>query len=93
LVVIDDACHTSCDTDDALFYVNDDTCSCGLICTSCINLESELLGLKKMREDMSAKLVVHDEMSANLEKENKLLHTTYARCIETEFEKYDMWYL
>jgi hypothetical protein len=37
-----------------------------------------------MRDDMSAKLVEHDEMSANLEKENELLHTTYAKCIEEE---------
>jgi hypothetical protein len=37
-----------------------------------------------MRDDMSAKLVEHDEMSANLEKENELLRTTYAKCIEEE---------
>jgi hypothetical protein len=29
-------------------------------------------------------LVEHDEMSANFEKENELLHTTYAKCIEEE---------
>ena len=45
-----------------------------------------MLALKKMRDDMSAKLVEHDEMSANLEKENELLRTTYARCIEKEVE-------
>jgi GTP-sensing pleiotropic transcriptional regulator CodY len=59
-------------------------------------LESEVLTLKKMRDDMSAKLVEHDEMSANLEKENELLRTTYAKCIEEEVDnlrKYDMWYL
>jgi hypothetical protein len=49
-------------------------------------LESEVLALKKMRDDMSAKLVVHDEMSANLEKENELLRTTYAKCIEKEID-------
>jgi hypothetical protein len=37
-----------------------------------------------MRDDMSAKLVEHDEMSANREKENELLHTKYAKCIEEE---------
>jgi hypothetical protein len=37
-----------------------------------------------MREDMSTKLVEHDDMSANLEKENELLRTTYAKCIEEE---------
>jgi hypothetical protein len=47
-------------------------------------LESEVFALKKMREDRSAKLVEHDEMSANLEKENELLRTTYAKCIEEE---------
>jgi hypothetical protein len=47
-------------------------------------LESEVLALKKMRDDMSAKLVEHDEMSANLEKENELLRATYAKCIEEE---------
>jgi GTP-sensing pleiotropic transcriptional regulator CodY len=36
-------------------------------------LESEVLALKKMREDMSARLVEHDEMSANLEKEKLTL--------------------
>ena len=46
LLLVDDACHTSCDDDDALVDVNDDTCSCGLICTSCIDLESEVLALK-----------------------------------------------
>jgi GTP-sensing pleiotropic transcriptional regulator CodY len=49
-------------------------------------LESEVLALKKMSKDMSAKLVEHDEMSANLEKENELLHTTYAKCIEEEID-------
>jgi hypothetical protein len=72
--------------DDALIDVNDDTCSCGLICTSCIDLESEVLGLKKMCDDMSTKLVEHDEMSANFEKENELLRTTYAKCIEKEID-------
>jgi hypothetical protein len=37
-----------------------------------------------MCEDMSTKLVEHDEMSANLEKENEFLRTTYAKCIEEE---------
>jgi hypothetical protein len=86
LLLVEDACHTSCDDDDALVDVNDDTCSCGLIFTSCIDLKSEVSALKTLHDDMSAKLVVHDEMSANLEKENKLLCTTYARCIEMEIE-------
>jgi hypothetical protein len=73
-----------CDNVDALLYVNDVACSCDFICISCIDLESEALSLKKMHEDMSTKLVEHDDMSANLEKENELLRTTYAKCIEEE---------
>jgi hypothetical protein len=84
LSLVEDAFHTSCDDDNALRDVNDVACSCDFICTSCINLESEVLALKKMREDMSAKLVEHDAMSANLEKENELLRSTYAKCIEEE---------
>jgi hypothetical protein len=86
LLLVEDACHTSCDKVDALLDVNDVACSCDFICTSCIDLESDILALKKMREDMSAKLVEHDEMSANLEKENEFLHTTYAKCIEEEID-------
>jgi hypothetical protein len=86
LLLVDDACHTSCDKVDALLDVNDVACSCDFICTSCIDLESEVLSLKKMRGDMSTKLVEHDDMSANLEKENELLRTTYAKCIEEEID-------
>jgi hypothetical protein len=59
----------------------------GLLCAwreVLILRQHEVLALKTMREDMSAKLVEHDEMNANLEKENELLHTTYAKCIEEE---------
>jgi hypothetical protein len=84
VLLVEDACHTSCDDDNALQDVNNVACSCDFVCTYCINLESEVLALKKMREDMSTKLVEHDEMSANLEKENELLHTTYAKYIEKE---------
>jgi hypothetical protein len=84
LLLVEDAFHTSCNDDNALRDVNDVACSCYFICTPCIDLESEVLALKKMRKDMSAKLVEHDEMSANLEKENELLCTTCAKCIEEE---------
>jgi hypothetical protein len=84
LWLVDDACHNSCDDDNALQDINDVACSCDFICTSCIDLESEVLALEKMREDMSAKLDEHDEMSDKLEKENELLRTTYAKCIEEE---------
>ena len=66
LILDDNTCLTSCDTHDILLDVNDDACSCGLICTSCIDLENEVLALKRMRDDMSAKLIEHNEMSANL---------------------------
>jgi hypothetical protein len=49
-------------------------------------LESQELALKKMCDDMSSKLVSHDEMSANLEKKNELLRTTYSRYIVAEIE-------
>jgi hypothetical protein len=64
--------------------VNDDECPCGLICTSCIDLENEVLVLKRMHDDTSAKLVEHNEMSANLVKKIELLRTTYANCFEKE---------
>jgi hypothetical protein len=86
LNVNDNACLTSCVNHDALLDVNDDVSSTGLICTSCIELENEVLALKQMRDDMKAKLVEHNKMSANLEKEIELLHTTYAECIEKEMQ-------
>jgi len=73
-----------------LLDANDDVSSTGLICTSCIELENEVLALKQVRGDMSAKLVEHNEMSANLEKENELLRTTYAECIGKEMENLKM---
>jgi hypothetical protein len=48
--------------------VNDDSCSCGLICTSYIDLESEVLALTKMR----------DYTHVKFEKENELLRSIYA---------------
>jgi len=49
-----------------------------------LNWKNGILTLKRMCDDMSAKLVEHNEMSANLEKENELLRTTYGKCIEKE---------
>ena len=86
LILDDDICHTSCDNHDILFDVNNDACSCGLICTSCIDLENEVLALKRVRDDMSAKLIQHNEMSANLVKQIELLQNTYAKCIEEQVE-------
>ena len=85
-ILDDNVCPTSCDIHDTLPDVNDDAYSCGLICTSCIELENEVLALKQMRDDMSAKLAENNEMNANLEKENDLLRTTYAKCIEQEMD-------
>src|SRR6266540_4020308 len=55
LVLEEDACLTSYDNHTALLDDDGDTCSCGFICTSCIDLENEVLALKQMRDDMSAK--------------------------------------
>ena len=78
LVLNHDTCLTSYDNHDILRDVNDDACSRDLICASCIQLKNEVLALKQMRDDMNAKMVEHNKISANLEKENDLLHTTYA---------------
>jgi hypothetical protein len=86
LKLIDDACLTSCVNNEALLDVNNDVSSTSLICASCINLKNEVLALKQMHDDMSTKLVEDNEMSANLEKEIKLLFTTYAECIGKEME-------
>ena len=59
---------------------------CGLICSSYIELENEALALNRMRDNMSTKLVEHNEISANLKKENELLQTTYANNIENEMD-------
>jgi len=72
--------------DDTLLDVNDDACSCGLICTSCIDLENEVLALKQMRGDMSAKLVEHNDMSARFEIEVDLLRIRFAKCIKEQVE-------
>ena len=82
----ENACHASSDIHDSLLDVNGDVSSTDFICTSCIDLEKEVLSLKQVCDDMSAKLVEHNDMSANLEKENELLRTTYAECIREEME-------
>jgi hypothetical protein len=48
LLLVDDVGHTSCDDDNALRDVNDVACSCDFFCTSCIDLETKVLALKKM---------------------------------------------
>ena len=52
LHVNNDACLTSCDNHDALLDVNNDVSSTGLICTSCNELENEVLALKRMCDDI-----------------------------------------
>jgi hypothetical protein len=60
-------CIDSNDNDDVLLYIN--TCNVSTIyCASCINLKNEVDDFKQVRDDMSAKLVEHNEKSANLEK-------------------------
>ena len=39
-----------------------------------------------MRDDMSVKLVEHNDMSARFEIEVDLLHTKYDKCIEEQVE-------
>jgi len=83
-ILDDDVCPTSCDINDTLSDVNDDDCSCGLICTSCIEFENDVLALKQVRDDMSAKLVEHNDMSVRFEIEVDLVRTTFAKCIEEQ---------
>ena len=79
----DVACQTSCASDS----LHDVDASSGVIsCTSCFDLKVEVMALEILRDDMSAELVAHKDMSANLEKEVDLLRTTYAECIEKEME-------
>lgn len=73
LNVIDYAFLTTCNNHDALLDVND-VSSAGLIFTSCLELENEVLALKQMRNSMSAKMVQHNEISANLENDNALVY-------------------
>ena len=42
--------------------------------------------MKRMRDDMSVKLVEHNDMSARFEIEVDLLHTTYDKCIQEQVE-------
>ena len=75
----DDALLAPSDNHDALHDISDIDASI-IICTSCINLENEVLVLKHVCNDMSAKLVEHIDMSARFEIEVDLLSTTYAKC-------------
>jgi hypothetical protein len=60
-------CIDSNDNHDVLLYIN--ACNVSTIdCASCIDLKHEIDDFKQVRDDMSAKLVEHDEKSANHEK-------------------------
>jgi hypothetical protein len=62
-----DSCIDSNDNHDVLIDIN--ACNVStILCTSCNNLKYEIDDLKQVRDDMSAKLVEHNEKSANLEK-------------------------
>jgi hypothetical protein len=62
-----DTCIDFNDNHDVLLDIN----ACNMstaFCTSCNNLKHEIDDLKQVHDDMSAKLVEHNEKSANLEK-------------------------
>jgi hypothetical protein len=62
-----DTCSYSNDNHDVLLDINAFNMST-ISCTSCIDLKHEIDDLKQVHNDMSAKLVEHNEKSANLEK-------------------------
>jgi uncharacterized membrane-anchored protein YhcB (DUF1043 family) len=62
-----DTCINSNDNHDVFLDINACTVST-ISCTSCNNLKHEIDDLKQVHDDMSAKLVEHNEKSANLEK-------------------------
>jgi hypothetical protein len=60
-----DTCIDSNDNNDVLVDIN--ACNVSTIsCTSCIDLKHDIDDFKQVRDDMSAKLVEHNEKSANL---------------------------
>jgi hypothetical protein len=62
-----DNCIDSNDNDDVLLDIN--ACNVSTIfCTSCIDLKHEIDDFKQVCDDMSAKVIEHNEKSANLEK-------------------------
>jgi hypothetical protein len=62
-----DTCIDSNDNHDALLDIN--ACNASTIsCTSCNDLKHEIHDLKQVRDDMSTKLVEHNEKSATLKK-------------------------
>lgn len=83
MIKSDDALLAPSDNHDALHDISDVDASI-IICTSCIDLRSEVETLKHVRDDMSAKLVEHNDMSARFEIEVDLLRTTFAKCIEEQ---------
>ena len=60
-------CIFSNDNDDVLLDINAYNVST-ISCTSCIDLKYEIDDFKQVRDDMSVKLVEHDEKSTNHEK-------------------------
>ena len=69
----DDALLAPSDNHDALHDISDIDASI-IICASCVDLRCEVETLKHVRDDISAKLVEHSDMSARLEIEIDLLH-------------------
>jgi hypothetical protein len=66
-ILYNDTCSDSNDNHDVLLGIN--ACNVSTIsCTSCNDLKNEIDYLKQVHDDMSAKLVEHNEKSANIEK-------------------------
>jgi hypothetical protein len=62
-----DTCIDSNDNHDVLLDIN--ACNMSTAsCTSCNDLKHEIYDLKQVRDDMSTRLIEHNEKSANLEK-------------------------
>jgi hypothetical protein len=82
-----DTCIDSNDNHDVLLDIN--ACDVSTIsCTSCIHLKHEIDDFKQVRDDMSAKLVEHNEKSANFEKVRQSCDLVDAcRCRENNYFK------
>lgn len=92
--MIDDAFLTTCNNHDALLNVND-VSSAGLIFTSSLELENEVLASKQMQNSISAKMVEHNVISANLENDNAFVYNidrVHWKC-DAKLEECSMWYM
>jgi hypothetical protein len=80
-----DTCIDSNDNHDVLLDIN--ACNVSTIsCASCIDLKHEIDDFKQVHDDMSAKLVEHNEKSANLEKVRQNYDLVDACCENNYFK-------